>query len=148
MWDLIVLIILLITWYAFWHMAEKKHYKKIIEKEKEHREMVVLSKKDAKVLWVTWTLLVTSNIVLSIDYFKKFIAWFIHFFWWRMKVYETLLDRARRDTLVNIKEQAKKKWYDAIVNLRLETSSISKWAKWSIWSVEVLAYATAVRLPK
>ena len=46
----------------------------------------------------------------------------------------------------DLKEKAKKAWYNAIANLRVETSSISKWKKWSIWSVEVLSYATAVNL--
>ena len=63
-----------------------------------------------------------------------------------MKVYESLLDRARRDTIVKVKKQAKAAWYNAIANLRIETSSISKWNKWKIWSIEVLAYATGIKI--
>ncbi len=146
MLDLIIFIWLLWTWYFFGHMAEKNHYKRIIEKEKELRDIVVIWRHEAKTLNTSWWQLVNSNIVLSIDFFKKFISWFVHFFGWRMKSYESLLDRARRDTLVQIKEKAKKAWYNAIANVRVETSSISKWKKWQIWSVEVLSYATAVNL--
>jgi len=144
--DLIIFIVLLWTWYAFWSMAEKKHYKQIKQKESELKNIVVLSKYDAKILDIKWTELVTWSIVLSIDFFKNFISWFVNFFGWEMTAYESILDRARRDTLVKIKEKAKKNWFNAIANLKLETSSISKWNKWKIWSVEVLAYATAINL--
>ena len=144
--DLIIFVVLLWTWYAFWSFAEKKHFKQIIQKESELKNIVVLSKYDAKTLDIFWTELVTWNIVLSIDFFKKFLSGFVNFFGWRMSSYESLLDRARRDSIVKIKEKAKKKWFNAIANLRLETSSISKWKKRQIWSIEVLAYATAINL--
>lgn len=146
MFELIIFIALLWAWYGFWSYAEKSHFKKIKQKEKELKEIVVLSKHDAKVLNLEWAELLTWNIVLSIDYFKKFIAWFINFFGWRMTVYESILDRARRDTIVKIKQKAKDKWFNAIANLRLETSSISKGRKNQVWSIEVLAYATWVKL--
>jgi len=144
--DLIIILVLLWMWYGFWTYAEKKHFKRIIQDEKELRSIVVLWKKQASEL-SKWNIdLYTWNIVLSSDYFKRFIAWFINFFWGRMKVYESLLDRARRDTIVKVKKQAKAAWYNAIANLRIETSSISKWNKWKIWSIEVLAYATGIKI--
>lgn len=146
MFDLILFLILISAWYIFWTIWEKRHFKKIIKEEKELREIIVISNRDAKDLDVSWNHLFMSNIVISIDFFKKFISGFVHFFGWEMWSYESLLDRARRDTIVKIKRQALDSWYNAIANLRLETSSISKWANWQIWSVEVLAYATALNL--
>jgi uncharacterized protein YbjQ (UPF0145 family) len=52
------------------------------------------------------------------------------------------LDRARREAILRMKESCKKA--DEIINLRIETSSISKGRGRSIGSVEVLAYATAL----
>ncbi len=144
--ELIIFIVLLITWYIFWSLAEKKHFKRIKEKEKELNEIVVLWKHDVKNLDIESWELITSNVVISIDYFKKFISWFVQFFGWRITPYESLLDRARRHTLVELKQKAKEKWLNAIANLKIETSSISKWRKWGIWSVEVLSYATAIKL--
>lgn len=148
MTNLIILVVLLLIWYFFWSMAEKNHYKRIIAKEKELSDITVFWKHETKLPWFEWNKLVASNIVISIDYFKKFIAGFINIFGWRMAVYESLLDRARRDTLVKIKQQAKDSWFNSIANLRIETSSISKWTKWNIWSIEVLAYATAINYNK
>lgn len=146
MLDLIILIILLWLWYFFGHRAEKNHYKRIIEKEKELIDIVVLTKTDVKNLNAeTWEI-VYWTIVVSIDYFKKFISSFVKIFWWRINAYESLLDRARRDTLVKVKQQAKDAWCNAIANLKIETSSISKWQKWQIGSVEILSYATAVKI--
>lgn len=148
MLDLIIFIILLWAWYAFWSYAEKKNFKEIKQKESELKDIIIITKKDAIYLWATWNQLLTSSIVISSDYFKRFIAWFISFFGGEMTVYESLLDRARRWTIVKLKQTAKANWFNCLANLKLETSSISKWAKWQIWAVEILAYATAVNLPE
>ncbi|MDD2907150.1 MAG: heavy metal-binding domain-containing protein [Candidatus Gracilibacteria bacterium] len=146
MLDLIILISLLGLGYFFGHKAEQNHYKRIIAKEKELIDIVVLTKTDVKNLGAETGEIVSGTIVVSIDYFKKFIASFVQFFGGRVKSYESLLDRARRDTLVKIKQQAKDGGYNAIANLKIETSSISKGQKGQIVSVEVLSYATAVKI--
>lgn len=56
-------------------------------------------------------------------------------------VYETLIDRARREAILRMKSNASNA--SEIINIRIETSSISKNAK-SIGSIEVLAYGTAI----
>jgi len=63
-----------------------------------------------------------------------------------MKAYESLVDRARREAILKVKQKAEEAGYNCIVNLRIETSSISKNAKKSVGSVEALAYATAIRV--
>ncbi len=146
MFDLIYLLLLLFLWYGFWTYLEKKHYKRIKIDENELKNIVILSKRDAKEIQLEWTKLLNWNVVISIDFFKKFVAGFINFFWWKIVVYETLLDRARREAIIRVKKQAKNLWYNCLINLRLETSSISKWTKWNVWSIEVLAYATATKM--
>ncbi|MDD3144483.1 MAG: heavy metal-binding domain-containing protein [Candidatus Gracilibacteria bacterium] len=146
MLDLIILIILLGLGYFFGHRAEKNHYKRIIEKEKELIDIVVLTKTDVKNLNAETGEIVYGTIVVSIDYFKKFISSFVKIFGGRINAYESLLDRARRDTLVKVKQQAKDAGCNAIANLKIETSSISKGQKGQIGSVEILSYATAVKI--
>lgn len=146
MFDLIIILWLILCGYVFWSVAEKKHYKRIQEEEKEYRDIIILSKHDLKELKWEGSELITGNIVLSIDLFKKIIAWFVQFFWGTLWGYETLLDRARRDSVLQLKKQAKEQGCNAIANLKLETSSISKGKKWAIGSVEVLAYASAVKV--
>ena len=80
--------------------------------------------------------------VVSVDYFKRFIAGLYLFFGGRVTSYEPLLDRARREAILRMKESCPEA--AQIINLRVETSLISKGAKNKIGSVELLAYGTAI----
>ena len=62
----------------------------------------------------------------------------------RITAYETLLDRARREAVLRMKEEASALNANIIYNIKLETASISKNAAGSIGSVEVFAYGTAI----
>ncbi len=146
MFDLLILLSLVILWFVVWSILEKRHFKSIEEREVKYKEIIQITKTDSKKMKIENGELLSWNVVISIDFFKKFIASFINFFGWRLFVYESLLDRARREAILRIKEEAHKKWYNCLANLKIETSSISKWKKWSIGSVEILAYATAVNL--
>ena len=62
----------------------------------------------------------------------------------RLGAYETLLERARREAILRLKEQSA--GAHLIVNLRLETCTIARTkGRQGIGAVEVLAYGTAVR---
>ena len=79
-----------------------------------------------------------------IDYFKKVVAGLRNIFGGRVSAYETLIERARREALLRMKEEAKLKGAESIFNVKLETASISKNAGGQIGSVEVYAYGTAI----
>ncbi len=83
--------------------------------------------------------------VISVDYFKRSVAGLRALVGGRMKTYETLLDRARREAILRMKQQAKQLGANMVFNVKLETASISKGAKDSIGSVEVYAYGTAMK---
>lgn len=146
--EFIIFLILVACGLIFGKMAEKKHYKSILEREEKTKNIVVLSDKTLK--WIkntSWeTILITAGTVIAIDYFKKLMSSFVNFFGGRMKSYEILLDRARREATIQVKEKAIANWYNCIANLRIETSSISKNAKQNVWAVEAMAYATAVKI--
>lgn len=59
-----------------------------------------------------------------------------------------MVDRARREAILRMKDQAF--GYDYVLNLRIETSTIGNAAnqKGNVGSVEVLAYGTAVKVEK
>lgn len=146
--DLIILLVLVWCGLVFWKLNEKKHYKSIIKKEKIYKDINIISDKDLQSIITVQKNqeLLSAGTVVAIDYFKKLMAWFVNFFWGRMKSYESLVDRARREAILRLKEKATDRWYNTLVNVRIETSSISKWVKWNIWSVEALAYATWVNI--
>lgn len=148
MFDILILLILVGCGLIFWKINEKKHYTSIVKREETFKKINVISDKDLQNLSLEQTdqEFFSAGTVIAIDYFKKLMAWFVNFFWGRMKSYESLVDRARREAVLRLKEKASKKWYNTLINLRIETSSISKWKKWNIWSVEALAYASWVKI--
>lgn len=130
--------------YLFGKRAEKKHYASIIRREKALLQLPATSSKQplAAAATIERTHLATGSVVISIDYFKRILAGLRAMFGGPLQSYETLLDRARREAILRLKESCPDA--DEIVNLRLDTMSISNNTQNSIGSVEVLAYGTAV----
>ena len=148
--ELIVLIVLLAVGYFFGQHAEKKHFKSILEREKSSLNLPVVNLRTPPPIQrhTMHTELVSGNVVISIDFFKKFVATLRMLFGGRITSYESLLDRSRREALLRMKEQAQTKNAFVVMNTRIETSSITKSnrRKNSIGAIEVLAYGTAVYL--
>jgi uncharacterized protein YbjQ (UPF0145 family) len=91
--------------------------------------------------------LVYGSAVISIDYFKRILAGLRNIFGGTVKSYETLVDRARREALLRMKEMASGS--TMIVNVRIETSTIGKNAhKKSVGCLEAIAYGTALFIEK
>ncbi|PCJ54919.1 MAG: hypothetical protein COA70_04325 [Planctomycetota bacterium] len=86
--------------------------------------------------------LVTGSVVISVDYFKRFAASLKKLFGGEIHSYSSLLDRARRESMLRLKENCAD--CDMLVNLRVETSTISNGGNSNIGSVEVMTYATAL----
>lgn len=138
---------LMILGYGFGKRAESNHYKSIAQREETFRKLPTCNWK--KPLPMKGKLqkveLVTGSVVISIDYFKMFLASLRNFFGGRVTSYETLIDRARREAVLRMKEQCP--GASQIINLRIETSAVSKNDKsGTVGSVEVLAFATALFL--
>lgn len=142
MFELIIFITLLICGLVFGKISESNHYKSIQKREQLLINLpTTTSKKPTKKSEILKSELVSGSVVVSIDYFKNISAGLRNFFGGQVKSYETLVDRARREATLRLKESCKDA--DEIINLRLETSSIYKGAT-RIGSIEVLAYATAI----
>lgn len=142
--DLIVLATLLALGYFFGRYYEKRHYKSIIRREKKYRHVAAIA---SRVPPATQTpvesTLVAGSVVISVDYFKRFLASLRTLVGGKVVSYETLLDRARREAILRMKQSAIDSGADKIFNIKLETASISKNARGNIGSIEVLAYGTA-----
>lgn len=145
MYDLIVFIVMLALGYGFGRYAESRHYRTIIKREKQLNSIPAIASKIPPFRRQDLnSQLVAGNVVISVDFFKRFIAGLRNIFGGRITSYETLLDRARREAILRMKEEAKKLNAELIFNIKLETSSIYKGRGNSIGSVEVLAYGTAL----
>jgi len=141
---LIIFLLLLFIGYVIGSRVEKNHYKSIIERERQS---------DAPLTFAARTLptesdfsplgLVSGSVVISVDYFKVIAAKLRGLVGGRIGAYESLLDRARREAVLRMKDDARRKKADAVFGTRFETASISKGRAKSIGSVEVLVYGTA-----
>jgi len=145
--DLFIFLFLLVLGYTCGTITEKRHYKSILSREKELVKLAVVTAEGRFAEGaVRESFLVNGSTVVSNDYFKRLLAILRNIFGGRVKAYESLIDRARREAILRMKEEASAKGAHMIVNLRLETSTIGRSAnkKNSIGSIETLAYGTAV----
>ena len=143
--NLIIFVTLLTVGYVVGQWIEKKHFRSIIEREERYRKLLTFNERfPPKELNSVNVELVGGNVVISIDYFKRIAAGLRGLIGGRVSAYETLVERARREAILRMKESAHKKGASMIINVRLETASISKGKKQQIGSVEVYAYGTAI----
>ena len=88
-----------------------------------------------------------GSVVISVDYFKTVVAGLRNLVGGNISAYESLLDRARREAVLRMQEQAVSIGAEAVVNMKFETARVSGNAAQAIGSVEVLAYGTALIKP-
>ncbi|MFT5124620.1 MAG: hypothetical protein ACI9TH_004251 [Kiritimatiellia bacterium] len=145
MFELITFLVLLGLGWFVGRTNERRHYKSIVAREAASLNRPALSF-DAEQLdtQVASGNVATGSVVISIDYFKQFMSSFRMIFGGEMKSYASLIDRARREALLRMKESCPDA--DLYLNTRLETSSISQGAKDRIGCIEIVAYSTAVKL--
>ncbi len=142
--DLIVFILLLALGYGFGRFAESRHYKSILRREQAFRNILLIAARfPPPDLMPERTQLVAGSVVVSVDYFKRFLAGLRNLFGGRVRSYESLLDRARREAILRMKSEARALGADMVFNIKMETASISKGRRNTIGAVEVLAYGTA-----
>ncbi len=147
MYDLLIFLVLLALGFIIGQSVEKRHYKSIRERESTLRTIPAISSKKLPDEFASCTTqMVCGNVVISIDFFKKFVSGLRNIVGGRVSSYETLIDRARREAILRMKEQAATQGASYVFNVKMETSSISKGYKDNIGSVEVLAYGTAITL--
>ncbi|CAM3914015.1 hypothetical protein VA7868_02294 [Vibrio aerogenes CECT 7868] len=141
--SLITFIVLISIGYFAGRWLEKRHYQRIFQREEIFRDLVVIPGRQIPA-GVTETTLVCGSVVISVDYFKRILAGLRMIFGGRLNSYESLLDRARREAILRVQEQASDLNAFAVYNLKMETSSVSKGRGNNIGSIEVIAYGTAL----
>jgi uncharacterized protein YbjQ (UPF0145 family) len=142
-------LLLLMGAYFIGSVIEKNHFRSIRRREDEQRGFPVVSFDTMPEDWkVSSSDMVTGSIVISLDYFKRVIAGLRGLIGGRIKTYEPLLERARREALLRMTESAREQGYDAVFNVRLETSRLANATRdgKGTAGVEMLAFGTAVKL--
>ncbi len=147
--QLIIFLILIAVGYTAGTINEKKHYKAIEAREQAFLIMpaVTFWKASMTNAVILKAELVSGNAVIAVDYFKQFLAGLRKIFGGPVRSYESLLDRARREAILRMKEAAGNA--SIIVNVRIETSTIGQSGRrQNATCVEAIAYGTALTIER
>lgn len=123
-------------------IIESLHYKSLKQREKELAAILTFSDRTVPAEFSAHVGLVMGSVVLSNDYFQKLLAGLRKIFGGNIRVYESLLIRARREAVLRMKAAAKARGARGIFNIKFETSTIGGGK--GVTSVEVIVYGTAV----
>ena len=147
--DIIVFLSLIAVGYGAGSWVERKHYRSIAERENATINLPAVTLKSVEIPEekILSAKMVTGSAVISVDYFKRILAGLRNIFGGKVKSYESLVDRARREALLRMKETAD--GAGIIVNVRIETSAVGKQSKRkNIGCLEAIAYGTALTVGK
>lgn len=143
--------VMLIAAFLVGELIERRHFASLREREVELKDLptVTLERLPVPVGWEHHEAgLVAGHVVISVDHFKRFVAGLRQLFGGQIRTYETLMDRARREAILRMKQEAAGRGYHAIINLRLESSRLASSGRKGKGTagVEVLAFATGIRM--
>ena len=149
--QLVVFLVLLAIGVFAGRANERKHYRELAEAEDDLRDILASSERGTgEADEFSRGTLVVGSVVIAEDYFKRVAAGLKSLVGGNLRSYETLLERGRREAIVRMKQQARRLGATHVVNVRLETASLSE--DWSgrqpMFSAEFIAYGAAlVRKP-
>lgn len=126
-------------------LIERRHYASIRMRERLLAQVLVFTTRfPPPTLAAPATRLVAGSVVIADDYFKSLLAGLYSFFGGRVRTYEGLVDRARREAVLRMKAEAQRLGARMIVNVKFQTFSVPGNRPGSTRGVEVLAYGTAL----
>jgi len=135
-------LLLLAVGYIVGRLLERRHYASIRRRERELRSVVAITTRFVPEGVVAHgALLVSGGVVVSSDYFKTFVAGFRNLVGGRFRGFESLLERARREAILRMKQQAREHGSSLVIGVRIHTTRV---AGSQTPSVEVIAFGTAL----
>jgi uncharacterized protein YbjQ (UPF0145 family) len=142
-----VFAVLVLGGLLFGRAAENRHFKYLAEQEMLLRDVLVFNEKRPPPAYqFRDATLVVGSVVIAEDYFKRVACALKSLVGGRLTAYESLMDRGRREAVVRMKQEAKRRGATMVFNVRFETSSLAeeKGGKQVMFSAEFMAYGTAL----
>lgn len=128
-------------------LTERRHYRSIRRREAELQRIPVFAVRTPPAeMTGCRTYFVSGSVVVGMDYFKMFAAKLRNLVGGHVTSYETLLDRARREAVLRMKQEAAEQNARCIFNIKYSTANILSGNVWNKGSgcIEVIAYGTAI----
>jgi uncharacterized protein YbjQ (UPF0145 family) len=124
---------------------ERAHFRDLARREEALRGIVVSNLRTAPSGFVVAPgQLVTGSVVISSDYFKTVAASLKKLIGGEVRSFERMMERARREALCRMLEDAQRRGARTVINVRYETSSIGGLGPQRMPMAEVIAYGTAL----
>ena len=145
--SLVIFALLMGLGYGVGTQVERRHYISIRKREKQTLHVPIMNFGAKQPLPnASDSALFVGSVVIASDYFKTFTAGLRNLVGGRVTVYETLLDRGRREAMLRMKEQAIAWGATEILNVRLENSTMGgQHNRNGRVSIEIVAYGTGIR---
>ena len=138
---------LLLAGWIIGSTVEASHFRRLAQWEQQLSGIMMSDMKRLPPNWrPTEATLVTGEAVIATDRFKVFAAGIRNLFGGRVRSYETLVERARREAVVRMLRQAQQYGANVVWNVRLETSTVQGNQRGKSAGVEVMAYGTAMKV--
>ena len=139
--QIIIFAILFSVGFGFGRYNEGKHFRYLDEQEQRLAYIRVNNSRFAVSEYSGH--MISSNVVISHDYFKYAIANVQNMLGGRLTSYESVVERARREAIVRLKLEAEKIGATQSMGIRLSTTELGMQGG----MVEVFAYGTAIQQP-
>ncbi|WP_180052313.1 MULTISPECIES: YbjQ family protein [Acinetobacter] len=137
--QIVIFAILFSVGFGFGRYNERKHLQYLDEQE---QRLAYIRVNNSRFIESTFPgHMISSNVVISHDYFKYAIANVQNMLGGRLTSYESVVERARREAIVRLKLEAEKMGADQIMGIRLSTTELGMQGG----MVEVFAYGTAIQ---
>jgi len=141
-----ILLFLLTLGFGVGTFTERRHFRRLKDREFECQGVLVTNLKSAPGAdQCSAPTMVTGECVIATDYFKSFIAKLKKIIGGELRVYLSLMERARRESIVRLVDEAKAQGFDAICNIRFITADVggSTAGKKGMTMVAIIASGTA-----
>jgi len=144
--DFLLFLVLLALGYFVGRMNEQRHYLSIRRRERQLANVLAFAARfPPDPHTPRECVLVTGSVVVSSDYFKQFVTGLRTLIGGRMRAYESLLDRARREAMLRMKADASRHGCRLIFNVKVESTNVGGGMRGGTAAMEVLAYGTALK---
>ena len=137
--QIVIFAILFSVGFGFGRYNERKHLQYLDEQEQRLAYIRVNNSRFNESTFPGH--MISSNVVISHDYFKYAIANVQNMLGGHLTSYESVVERARREAIVRLKLEAEKMGADQIMGIRLSTTELGMQGG----MVEVFAYGTAIQ---
>jgi len=137
--QIVIFAILFSVGFGFGRYNERKHLQYL---DKQEQRLAYIRVNNSRFIESTFPgHMISSNVVISHDYFKYAIANVQNMLGGRLTSYESVVERARREAIIRLKLEAEKMGADQIMGIRLSTTELGMQGG----MVEVFAYGTAIQ---